>query len=576
MAAGGLRDIPRSRIRYLNQLASPGTSPNTLAALASHEDVAVRVVCAAHESTPEPALRKLAKDPRREVRQAAATNTSAPRAVVRRMTHDPVHDVAVTAARNPAIGRRYLAWLLAMRRANAALCRAAALNPVARPAELRLALTNARWDVRRNAVRHANITATQLARQSRSPFWAVRAEVATNASTPSAILRRLAHDIPPVVLVVAGSPLTPSWIVDQLLGHESPFIRGVAAGNVNASAEALAHLGAPMSEDPWILRRIARNANTPSGLSSELLAWLALGGAGEGDPEFDPVRCTGDPPAAQGSADRWYRTRAEEVDRPELDALWRTRAASSALRGKGSQVRLRILARDAHTEGRWAAARFPGLDYFMLRELTHDENPSVAATARWSMDKPNDQDETGLARYRRGIRLTVAVVWPLLLAFFVLLAVGAFRSTPSPSVHTPSTTVSPPTVTVPGSAPPQPGGGIADKLAFSRFVKGAAPLPAPAGSGSLPGGGWLAASAPVPGAAALDLTVQAGNQPVAIDYVELQPRGGQPTKVFRVLALEPNTMLIMHYSGQRQLARVRVHYLAASGPGIAATTVPGA
>ncbi|HEY7104797.1 MAG TPA: hypothetical protein VH986_00185 [Acidimicrobiia bacterium] len=573
--AGGLHDLPRSRIRYLNQLASPGTSPATLGALSTHEDVAVRVVCGAHESTPEPALRNLAKDPRREVRQAVATNASAPRAIARRLTRDPVHDVAVAAARNPALGRPYLTWLLAVRRTNASLCRAAALNPVARHAQIRLALTNARWDVRRNAVRHANITSAQLTRQSRSPFWAVRAEVATNPSTPSAILRRLAHDIPPVVLVVAGSPLTPSWIVDQLLGHESPFIRGVAAGNVNASAEALAHLGASMSEDPWILRRIARNANTPSGLSSELLAWLALGGAGEGDPDFDPVRCTGNPPDAQGSADRWYRTRAETVDRPELDPLWRTRAASSALRGKGAQLRLRILARDAHTEGRWAAARFPALDYFMLRELTHDENPSVAATARWSMDKPNDQDETGLARYRRGIRLTVAVVWPLLLAFFVLLAVGAFRSTPSPSVHTPTTTVSPPTVTVPGSAPPQ-SGGIGAKLAFSRFVKGGVPLPAPAGSGSLPGGGWLAAVAPVPGSAALDLTVQAGNQPIAVDYVELQPRGGQPTKVFRVLALEPNSMLIMHYSGQRQLARVRVHYLGASGPGIAATTVPGA
>jgi hypothetical protein len=409
MPAGESREISRSRAQYLHQLASPGTSPNTLAALAAHEDVAIRIVCATHEATPAPALRSLANDPRREVRQATATNPIVARSVLRRLTRDPVHDVMSTAAQNPSIGRRYVAWMLVMRRLNAPLCRAAATNAVANHRELRLAFTNGRWDVRRNAVRHPNASRTQLAHQARSRFWAVRAEVATNPTTSSATRARLAHDIAPVAMVVAGSAFTPSEIIDQLLTHDDPFVRGVAAGNVNASREALTQLGETMAEESWVLRRLAVNSTLPHELSGELLAWLSLGGAGEDDPEFDPVRCTGEPPGSDHNAEHWYRNRAGAVERPELDALWKVRAAAASVGGRTTTARLRLLARDAHAEGRWAAARFPDLDLNILRELAHDENASVATTARWSIDRSDDDEAVGWPRYRRGIRRAVTL-----------------------------------------------------------------------------------------------------------------------------------------------------------------------
>ena len=105
-----------------------------------------------------------------------------------------------------------------------------------------------------------------------------------------------------------------------------------------------------MTEPAWILRRAGENPACPQELSDQVLTWLALGGAGDSDPAFDPINCTGSP-GEGGPA--WYLRQAATPDgyaSAVEHPLWRVRAMllrqPNGVRLSGRQV--------------WALARDPG------------------------------------------------------------------------------------------------------------------------------------------------------------------------------------------------------------------------
>jgi hypothetical protein len=135
-----------------------------------------------------------------------------------------------------------------------------------------------------------------------------------------------------------------------------------------------------------VLRRAATHPSCPPEAADQVLTWLALGGTGDADSEFDPVECVGHPGDGDISASAWYtRQAAATPNRSRLRVthpLWRVRAAAvrpgaAAIRGRP----LAMLTRDPRPEARRAVASSGRVSYQVLWELRLDADPAVAKAA---------------------------------------------------------------------------------------------------------------------------------------------------------------------------------------------------
>lgn len=320
-----------------------------------------------------------------------------------------------------------------------AVGRAIAANP-STPVWCLRRLAFRQWDVAAEVAKNPRTPDSVLARlavTSPTSQWAVRAAVATQPRTPPEVLSRMAlYSAPRLKIFVAANPNLPTKEVDRLLTDDDAYVRGVAAGNPSASPEALARLAQPMADRPWVLRAAAANPSCPQDVAEQVLTWLALGGAGNGDPRFDPISCDGHPGDTSMPIFTWYREAARRAN-PDEHPLWRVRAVITMSLERIPTPMLGRLADDPRPEVRRSAARFKELSWGRLRDLRQDVDPGVRQVADRAMQNKRT-NPTPTARRRRTVRWVRAVLIAGVITSTLHYIPGGGGSGPAVSPSTPS------------------------------------------------------------------------------------------------------------------------------------------
>jgi len=332
-------------------------------------------------------------------------------------------------AADPASSSRVL-WRLALLCQRPAVHRALAANPSAPPSLLWHLAGYGRWDARAIVALNPRCGRRVQARLSYAGDWAVRAAVASNPVTHPKVLGDLVAGLDQrVSLAAATNPALPADLVDTLLKHRNVFVRGAAAANPNAPEDSLRQLAHGMDEPAWVLRAIAANPSCPPELSDQLLTWIALGGADNADPMFDPVACTGHPGDTRVAVFAWYASQARG-EGTERHPLWRVRAAIGQARRTLQQPLLAQLRRDSRPEVRRSVAGFTPVPPRSVRELIGDADPGVARIAA-QVRKQNRERYRGI-RAGRSWRLAPRLLPLVGLAGVVLSPVFHSATAPLP------------------------------------------------------------------------------------------------------------------------------------------------
>ena len=127
---------------------------------------------------------------------------------------------------------------------------------------------------------------------------------------------------------------------------------------------------------PWARARIATNPSWPRDKVDEILTWVTLGGAGPGDPTFDPATCLVNPVDASQPLSEFVVRQTPTLQ----SVLWPVRMA---VIGRASTVSIDVLAeaaRDPVPAIRRRTAEFAS--FHLVRELCDDRDPQVRSTAR--------------------------------------------------------------------------------------------------------------------------------------------------------------------------------------------------
>lgn len=282
-------------------------------------------------------------------------------------------------ASDPATRWLRLWWLAVRDWPRRAVMRALAANPRA-PKLLLRCLSTRRWDVQVAVAANPRCPRRTLRAMVWAPDWAVRAAVAANpAATPPILDGLISGSGAHVRLYVAANPSLTGALADRLLADRDAYVRATAAAHPAASPAGLQQVAAGMSEPAWILQAIAGNPACPPELADQLLTWIALGGPGYSDPQFNPLECTGNPGDTRFEPFVWY---LEQAKRPGADyhPLWQVRASVLRAQGRISTERARSLARDPRPEVRRSIAAGQ-LPLAIRRELKRDADPQVAGLA---------------------------------------------------------------------------------------------------------------------------------------------------------------------------------------------------
>jgi hypothetical protein len=342
-------------------------------------------------------------------------------------------EAKIARAADPATARSALYALAIVSGRRTQVARALAGNPSTPQLCLRV-FAHGPWDVAAAVAGNASTPQGVLARSfMHRPAWAVRSALAANSAAPSQALQRLAGGSEVAVRMhVAASWQLPSQTVDALLRDTSPYVRAVAAGNPQASAAALEQLARPMTEPTWVLRAAASNTSCPPALAAEILTRVADGAAGNTDPTFDPLTCTGHPGDTTLDVTDWYRQIAlkNASDGAEIHPLWRVRSALTTSWARIGGKVLMTLSTDPRPEVRLSVAQFKDLSFVRLKHLARDADPEVAAAAvRATKQK---RKTTPIWRWYAIRRL---IMVPLLLGLLVLASIigGHVGSSSAPS-----------------------------------------------------------------------------------------------------------------------------------------------
>ncbi len=249
-------------------------------------------------------------------------------------------------------------------------------KPDARRTSLWISARSPHWDVRRNVAAHPATPARRLVGLAKDGSWSVRAAVATNVAAPSKAIQRLLTDHPAVRLELATNPSLSTAVVDMLLGDPDTSISGIASGHPEASPDALGRLLDRDDTPPWIRARIAKSPACPAGRRDEILTWVALGGAGPGDPTFDPRTCMVNPIDATRPVADFVAPIAPTLTSP----LWPVRLAMlRQVRAPEASLH-RVAARDISPNVRRRAAEFRSRS--TLLELSGDRDALVRSAAQ--------------------------------------------------------------------------------------------------------------------------------------------------------------------------------------------------
>ena len=353
-------------------------------------------------------LYRLSRDPSRPVQEAVAGRadlTAAQRARIVRRGRVWAAAAALRAVpeARPRVRRRIaphrvVRRVIAERETNRMLMWAWSLSPA--------------WDVGRSLARNPRLgarTARLLA--ARGP-WSVSAELA-NRDDVATMVQHLQLS-PQVQLVLACNPATPTRVIRRLLDTDDPYVRGQAIGHPAAPIEEVRLVLADPSTPAWIVRRAAHHPGLDPDERDASLSWIALGG-GAGDPNFDPVTCTGNPDVTT-TPDAAYDAEARRVGLGSV--LWRAREHWVARHHRLGFDTLTVLASDPHWNVRRRIATFEWL--WLLDELRWDEHHAVAAAA----SRTRDGAATKERQSRRTFYVGAAKVFGVLAATATIALIG--------------------------------------------------------------------------------------------------------------------------------------------------------
>lgn len=239
------------------------------------------------------------------------------------------------------------------------------------------------WDVKRIVAARSDLPALGIIWSVHSSAWSVRAAIARRDDLVPKVTRALTADIPPVRLVLAANSTIDTAAACLLVRDYDLYVSGVAAGNPQLTVEAIRAFAHGMRRPAWALRRAATNPTCPEDLQDEILTWLAIGGAGRGDPLFDPIACTGDPGDGTEMPYQWYRDAIAGTGLPAHHPLWAARAGIRGLNLTLPHSQLHDLSVDEADDVRLAAARFKYRK--TLAVLATDEDEAVREQARLTL-----------------------------------------------------------------------------------------------------------------------------------------------------------------------------------------------
>lgn len=225
-----------------------------------------------------------------------------------------------------------------------------------------------RWQVKAALVRRGAVSRSTLRWWTRFGPDGLRVAVAEHPRTPAGALRAMANMSSVCRIAVARNPSLSPQLTRQLAASREPWIAGTALANPNLPLDDIERLAEDASLKPWQLRQLALNPSCPDDTREQVLTWLALGGAGAGDPLFAP-----DGNAAQRMPMATWEEFAPHLHRLSPVAHFRARAVANAKQIGRNDVR--ALAHDPSPAVRLAAAGY--MDGPTLRVLAYDEDPRV-------------------------------------------------------------------------------------------------------------------------------------------------------------------------------------------------------
>jgi hypothetical protein len=279
------------------------------------------------------------------------------------------------------------------------------------------------WRIRVELVRRSAVSRRILRWWVRRGPDALDAAIARHPDTPHSALRILAAKSPTHRLALTENPALPSHMAATLADDPDIWVRGAGLGNPNLPSSEVERHAADPGLLPWQLRRLANNPSCPQPVRDQALTWLALGGAGPGDPLFEPF----DGPNARrqpfGDVEALKRHRHPQAPVAHFRAMALLEA------GTCETNTLKRHAQHPSPEVRLAAARYQNAS--ILMDLARDSDHGVRSRARSTLDEMWKHPRPAPLTKTRDKVIFAALGGVML----TVLAVGALADQREPSIE---------------------------------------------------------------------------------------------------------------------------------------------
>lgn len=177
-------------------------------------------------------------------------------------------------------------------------------------------------------------------------------------------------------MLLAGNTRTPAALLRRLRQSDDLFVRRLASIHPALPLDERVAAALDARAPAWVTRRLAEDPSVPADTRLQLETRLT---SADGDPEFDPIACTGSPGASGETADAAYRRFAARDG--VTSSLWRSRLSLAAEVRLLDDTTLAALAEDSHAEVRAAAARLSERSKVPIRSRLASVLMVVAALA---------------------------------------------------------------------------------------------------------------------------------------------------------------------------------------------------
>jgi hypothetical protein len=357
--------------------ASASATEGTLVRLASDRDLDVMLALCQRAHLPKRASTKLARATDWRVRRALASRHDISRraaARLLRLNDQQAVELLVDNARIPFLAVVRHVYLAGLKRKWVTSVLAAGRNTP--QLFVWLFAFSRRWQVRHALASRPDTPGFVRWKLSNDKQWSVRWALSSRPDLTHQDQERIMDMWAPQLALATNPAIAPDLAL-QLVEDTTrgEFIAGRALSNPAITATTLVQQARALNRTPWVLRNIAQNPNCPPELADEILTWLALGGAGDSHPMFDPITCLTHPGNREQPVFSYYQQLARTDHGLPHAPLWAARLAGARDRLSDSE-RLAPYARDDRVEVRRVVMQGT-LSYRMWRSMAWDRDAYV-------------------------------------------------------------------------------------------------------------------------------------------------------------------------------------------------------